>query len=371
MTTPRRATSAIFLVCGTATSSWAPLVPFAKERLGVDEGTLGLILLGLGGGSVVAMPLAGLAIHRWGSRPVIATASVLACAVLPLLAAPPSPLALAATLFAFGAGLGAMDVAMNAQSIAVQHAAGRPIMSGFHALFSIGGLVGAMILTLFLRAGLGVVASATVVATMLLVVALSHRSSLLEDRHATADVSFAIVPQPRVLLLGMLCFISFLAEGAVLDWSAVFLREQLRLDVSVAGVGYAAFSVAMVAGRLTGDGLSHRFGEARLLRLGGALACAGFLVVAALRNVGAALAGFALIGIGASNIVPLLFSASGRVPGVPPSLALATVTTIAYMGLLAGPALVGFVADASSLNVALVVVAVMLALIPLSVRRVT
>jgi predicted MFS family arabinose efflux permease len=241
-------------------------------------------------------------------------------------------------------------------------------MSGFHALFSIGGLAGAMILTLFLRAGLGVVGSAALVAAMLLLVALSHRSSLLDDRHTSADVSFAIVPQPRVLLLGMLCFISFLAEGAVLDWSAVFLREHAGMDRSLAGVGYAVFSVAMVAGRLTGDGLSHRFGDRRLLRTGGAVAALGFLILAAVPSRTAALGGLLLVGVGASNIVPLLFSASGRVPGVPPSLALATVTTIAYAGLLVGPALVGFVADATSLRIALAVVAGMLAIIPIATR---
>lgn len=140
-TAARRATSAIFLVCGTATSAWAPMVPFAKTRLGLDQAALGIILLALGGGSMIAMPLAGVAIQYWGSRPVIVTATVIVCVALPFLAAPMTPLLLACTLLVFGAGLGAMDVAMNAQAIAVQHAAGRSIMSGFHTLFSVGGLV--------------------------------------------------------------------------------------------------------------------------------------------------------------------------------------------------------------------------------------
>ena len=370
MTAARRATSAIFLVCGTATSCWAPMVPFAKTRLAIDEGTLGLILLALGGGSVVAMPIAGIAIHRWGSRPVITLASVIACAILPLLAAPASPLLLAASLFVFGAGLGTMDVAMNAQAIAVQHAIGRPIMSGFHALFSIGGLVGAILLTLLLRAGLSLGASALLMAGLLLIVALAQIPGLLKDRGAASDTTFTIVPSSRVLLLGGLCFISFLAEGAVLDWSAVFLRERQGVDISIAGIGYATFSIAMVAGRLTGDDLAHRFGALRMLVAGGALAAAGFLAVAVSPNTATALAGFIVIGLGAANIVPLLFSASGHVPNVPPSLALATVTTIAYAGLLLGPALIGFVADLTSLPVALAVVAAMLALIPLTARRV-
>ena len=277
----RRATSIIFLICGTAISSWAPLVPFAKANLAVDDAALGLILLALGGGSMVAMPLAGVAIHYWGSRPVIVTTVALACLALPLLAVHVTPAMLAGTLFVFGAALGAMDVAMNAQAIAVQHAAARPIMSGFHAFFSVGGLLGATIMTLMLRAGLSPIASAAGLAVALLALGLSQHASFLPDRGASAvSTTFRIAPSPRVLLLGALCFIAFLAEGAVLDWSAVFLRELRQVDISIAGVGYAVFSVTMIAGRLTGDRLTHRLGAARILRLGGLLCSAGFLCVA-------------------------------------------------------------------------------------------
>jgi predicted MFS family arabinose efflux permease len=366
----RRATSAIFLVCGTATSTWAPMVPFAKDRLGLDEAALGLILLALGGGSIVAMPLAGVAIHYWGSRPVIVAATVVACAALPLLAAAATPLLLACTLFAFGAGLGTMDVAMNAQAIVVQHAARRPIMSGFHALFSVGGLVGAGLVTIFLWVPLSLATTALMIATGLLVLGLSQVSHFLPDRGESAGSSFTLVPSRRVLLLGILCFISFLAEGAILDWSAVFLREIRGMDISIAGIGYAGFSVTMVAGRLTGDAMTHRFGVQRILRNGGSLAVAGFVIAAAVPSAAGALCGFLLFGIGVANIVPVLFSAAGHVPGVPAGVALATVTTIAYAGLLVGPALIGFIADATSLPAAFIVVAGMLAAIPLSAGRV-
>jgi predicted MFS family arabinose efflux permease len=337
------------------------MVPFAKTRLGLDEAALGLILLALGGGSMIAMPLAGMAIHYWGSRPVIVAATIVGCGALPFLAGPISPLLLACTLLAFGAGLGAMDVAMNAQAIAVQHAAGRPIMSGFHALFSVGGLVGAALIAVLLRAGLPLPIAATAIAMVLLAIGLTQQASFIHDRGDTGAGALTIVPKPRVLLLGALCFISFLAEGAVLDWSAVFLRDVHHVDISIAGVGYVVFSVAMVVGRLTGDALTHRFGAARMLWIGGALAAAGFLIAAVVPDAAGALVGFLIFGAGVANIVPVLFSAAGRVPGVPPGVALATVTTIAYAGLLVGPALIGFVADATSLTVAFVVVAGMLA----------
>ena len=362
-TAARRATSAIFLLCGTATSTWAPLVPFAKTRLGLDEAALGLILLALGGGSMIAMPLAGMAIHYWGSRPVIVTSTLVACVALPFLAVPVTPLLLACTLLTFGAGLGAMDVAMNAQAIAVQHVAGRPIMSGFHALFSVGGLLGAALIAGLLRAGLSLPMAALTIAIALVAIGLTQQFHFIHDRGDAGTGTLTIVPKPRVLLLGGLCFISFLAEGAVLDWSAVFLRDVHHVDISIAGIGYIVFSVAMVVGRLTGDALTHRFGAARMLRIGGALAAAGFLIAAIVPSAAGASAGFLIFGAGVANIVPVLFSAAGRVPGVPPGVSLATVTTIAYAGLLVGPALIGFVADATSLAAAFVVVAAMLATI--------
>jgi predicted MFS family arabinose efflux permease len=338
-------------------------VPFAKTRLGLDEAALGLILLALGGGSMIAMPLAGMAIHYWGSRPVIVTSTVMACIALPFLAVPVTPLLLACTLLTFGAGLGAMDVAMNAQAIAVQRVADRPIMSGFHALFSVGGLLGAALIAVLLRAGLSLPMAALTIAIALLAVGLTQQVHFIHDRGDTGTGTLTIVPKPRVLLLGALCFISFLAEGAVLDWSAVFLRDVHHVDISIAGIGYVVFSVAMVVGRLTGDALTHRFGAARMLRIGGALAAAGFLIAAIVPSAAGASAGFLIFGAGVANIVPVLFSAAGRVPGVPPGVALATVTTIAYAGLLVGPALIGFVADATSLPAAFVVVAAMLATI--------
>lgn len=366
----RRATNALFLVCGTATSSWAPIVPFAKTRLGVDEGTLGLILLAFGGGSIVTMPLAGAAIHRWGSRRVAISAALAGCSVLPLLTIATTPALLSLSLFAFGGALGALDVAMNAQAIAIQSALGRSIMSGFHARFSVGGLVGAAVLSALLRADVALPVAVLGIAGTLAVVTLACRARLLLDHGAAAGATLTLVPSRRVVALGALCFISFLAEGAVLDWSAVFLRDLRHVEVSIAGIGYAIFSVAMVTGRLTGDPLTHRFGAERMLAVGAAVAAGGFLIVAGVPGVPAALVGFVLIGFGAANIVPVLFSASGNVPGVPPSVALAGVTTIAYAGLLLGPALIGFVADWTSLPAAFVMVAAMLAVITVTAARV-
>jgi predicted MFS family arabinose efflux permease len=342
------------------------MVPYAKIRLGLDERALGLTLLALGGGSIVAMPLAGVAIHYRGSRPVVAASSLAACLALPLLALAPTATLLGCALFAFGAALGAMDVAMNAQAIAVQQASARPIMSGLHAMYSVGGLAGAALISVLLGAGLTLHVAAVAIALVLLVLALSQQARFIPDGGAPHGATFTIVPSPRVLMLGALCFISFLAEGAVLDWSAVFLRDVRHVDVPIAGIGYAAFSATMVAGRLSGDRVTHRLGTARVLRLGGAIAALGFLAVAVVPWVAGTLAGFMIFGLGVSNVVPVLFSAAGRVPGVPPGIGLATVTTIAYSGLLLGPAMIGLIADVTSLSTAFVVVAGLLAVIAIS-----
>jgi predicted MFS family arabinose efflux permease len=366
----RRATQSMFLICGAATSCWAPMVPFAKTRLGLDDAALGAVLLALGGGSMLAMPLAGVAIHHWGSRPVLAAASLAACVILPWLALPDTTALMAATLFAFGAALGAMDVAMNAHAIVVQRMVERPIMSRFHALFSVGGLLGAATVAMLLRAGFSLPVCACAIALALALTALVEQRHLLSGHREEAGATFTIVPKPAVLLLGALCFISFLAEGAVLDWSAVFLREIRSVDVSLAGVGYGVFSVAMATGRFAGDRITHGIGSRAILRVGSGIAALGFLIAAAAPWAAGTLFGLVLIGFGASNVVPVLFSASGRVPGVPAGIALATVTTIAYAGLLLGPALVGFLAQTTSLPTAFTVLGAMFALVALGANLV-
>jgi predicted MFS family arabinose efflux permease len=177
---------------------------------------------------------------------------------------------------------------------------------------------------------------------------------------ATAQRSMFAMPSGTVILLGLLCLSVFLAEGAMLDWSAVFLRSARGLDISGAGLGYAAFSVAMATGRLFGDRITTALGPTRVVRYGGLVAAAGFVLATSLPWAATSLAGFVLVGLGASNLVPALFSAAGRIPGTAPGISIATVTALGYSGMLAGPAVIGFIADASSLPIALSGIAVLL-----------
>jgi predicted MFS family arabinose efflux permease len=364
-----RATRLIFLVSGIGMASWAPMVPYAKARLGLDDAGLGLVLLAFGGGSMLSMPLVGWLAHRYGNRKVISVAGVLLCMAIPLLAIVPNALMLATTLLYFGAMLGAVDVAMNAHAVEVERRDGRALMSGFHGLFSIGGLVGAAIMSALLALGLPLWAGALAIALPLALIVLGQRSSLLSgvDDAAERAAGFRL-PRGLVLLLGVLCFVSFLAEGSMLDWSAVLLRDFRGFSAASAGIGYACFSVAMAAGRLAGDRAVSRLGPVRTVRIGGGAAAIGFLLTAMAPWPAVSLLGFMLIGLGASNIVPVMFSAAGRLPGNPPAISIAAVTMLGYAGLLSGPALIGFMAHASNLPVALAVVAGLLLLVAGSAR---
>lgn len=341
----------MFLVTGAAMSSWAPLVPYAKMRVGLDDSSLGLVLLCFGCGSLITMPLAGRVVASHGGRLVILSSATLALAMLPMLALASNTLMLASALLLFGAGLGALDVSMNLQAIVVERDAGHSMMSGFHALFSLGGIVGALSMSTMLSLGLPPVAATLAISTALACACMASAPQLLSNRSSEPGPMFGI-PRGIVLLIGALCCACFLIEGAVLDWSAIFLSSTRGLDVARTGLGYAAFSVAMVIGRLTGDRVVSRFGPRSTLTSGALCAALGLAVVALVPDWRVTVIGFMVVGIGCANIVPILFTAAGRQTVMPESLALPAVTTLGYVGLLAGPAGVGLVAGQTSLALA-------------------
>ncbi len=370
----RRATRLIFLVSGIAMSTWAPMVPYVKVRLGLDDAQLGAALLAFGGGSMLSMPFVGWLAHRLDNRTVIMSAGLLMCLALPALAQVSSVTMLVGTLLYFGAMLGAVDVAMNAYAVEVERRSDDRLMSGFHGLFSVGGLSGATLLSGLLALGLALPGAAITIAIALALTVLWLRNGLRSGASSRgvdiARKSHTRMPPTRAWLLGLMCFVSFMAEGSMLDWSALFLRDVRGIASASAGFGYACFSVAMATGRFSGDPLIARHGPVWAVRVGAGVAVAGFLLVACVPLTMAALLGFVLIGLGASNIVPIMFSAAGRLPGAPPAVSIATATTLGYVGLLSGPALIGFVAHASSLSVAFVAVAGLLVLVGLSARMV-
>ncbi len=288
-------TRLLFLIVGIGTAAWAPLVPHVKAQAGLSEAQLGLLLLCLGIGSIAAMPLAGAAAARFGLRPVVLFGTGAIALPLPILANADSAWLLAPCLLLFGAGMGAVDCAMNLQAVAVEKARGRPMMSGFHGLYSLGSLVGALAAGALLFAGLGI-GTTTLLAVAAIAVMFAASWPGILARAATAGGPAFALPRGIVLVIGILCCITFLTEGSVLDWSAVFLSQDRGVDAARATLGYAAFSVTMTAGRLAGDGIVAWLGRRRVLVLGGLCAAAGLALTVLVPAWEAALAGYALVG---------------------------------------------------------------------------
>lgn len=353
----QRATRMVFFMAGFATAAWAALVPFAKYNTGVSDGTLGLLLLCLGGGALVAMPLTGMLTARFGCRRVMVVSVLIFSAILPLLAVTSDARLLALALLLFGIGVGTTDCAMNVQAIIVEKASPRPLMSGFHGFYSVGGIAGAGAMSGMMSLGLS--ASAASLATTIIVLLLLTLCvrGFLTYANPQEGPAFA-VPHGIVLLLGAVCFIVFLAEGAVLDWSAVYLTEYRGLSEARGGLGFACFAATMTLGRLTGDRIVAQLGQQRVVFTGALVAATGILLTVWGGSWELALVGYALVGMGCANIVPVMFSAIGRQSAMPQVLAVPAVTTLGYMGVLAGPASIGGIAHHSSLAVAFIVVAI-------------
>ncbi|MDE1150507.1 MAG: MFS transporter [Azospirillaceae bacterium] len=368
----RLATRLAFLAAGFAMSSWAPLVPYARARLGVDDATLGLLLLCLGIGSVTAMPTIAPLSGRFGTRSVILAGGLGMAAALPLLATVSTVPTLALALLLFGASLGTIDVAMNVHAVAVERESGQPLMSGFHGLFSVGGFAGSGGMTLLLAAGLPPLAAATLCTALVLLALTMAAPRLLSTRAAEGERAPLFVrPHGIVLLLGVLALVTFLTEGALLDWGALLLTDDRGFAAAQAGLGYTLFSLAMTAGRLTGDRVVAALGVRRVMIWGGLTAVAGIIAVLLAPLHILTLGGFLLIGLGAANLVPVLFSAAGRQTVMPPALAVAGMTAIGYAGMLGGPALIGFIAHVVGLPAAFALLAALMMLVPLTARAVS
>lgn len=365
------ATRIIFLIAGTGVSTWAPLVPYAKSRLDVSDAALGGLLLFLGLGSLIAMPLTGALVGKQGCKRVIVCSSLIVMLLLPFMATLASPVALAIALMLFGGAIGTLDVAMNIQAVEVEKAAERTMMSGFHGFYSVGGIAGAGLVSAMLWLGLPPLQAVLAMVILLLLLLLGSQRWLLTERTHQQDTPLFVVPRGWVLFLGLLCFILFLTEGAVLDWSALLLTQERHMPAAQAGLGYAVFSIAMSIGRLTGDRIVSRFSN-RLVLAGGCLCAAlGVLLLISVDNVAIALLSFLLIGFGAANTVPILFSAAGRQTAMPVNMAISAMTTIGYAGILAGPALIGFVVHGFSLVTAFAAIVVLLVAVAASARLVT
>lgn len=355
----RRAVLSIFFINGLILGSWIPHIPLVQEKLSIGEALLGLALLSMALGAVVFMPLSGILSARLGSRQVTTITAFAYCFALPLPILAPSLITLMVSLFIFGACTGAMDVAMNAQAIAVEKRFRKPVMSSFHGFFSLGGLVGAGFGGLVLANGLSSMLHASLICGLMLIgTAITVRHFLPKEADASKESSKLVLPRGPILALSVLAFMVLMAEGAIADWSAVYIKNVLSTGPGLAAAGYAAFSLMMAIGRLTGDRFVANVGPVTITRITSIIAAFGLGAALLINHPIAAVVGFGFVGLGLSNLIPVIFSAAGRVPNVVSSTGIATVATAGYFGFLAGPPIIGFIAELLSLQIALGLVVV-------------
>ncbi|MEZ0070979.1 MFS transporter [Planotetraspora sp. GP83] len=402
----RVAVYGLFLLAGMAIGTWTARIPAIKSGLHLSDGQLSLGLIGIAAGAITGMQVVGRLVDRYGSDRVMIPMALAQGVVLVIPAYVPGLVTLALALFLFGAVHGTLDVAMNANAVVVERAYGKPIMSSFHAVFSIGGFAGAAAGGLFAHAGVSPGVTFAVVGAVVLTIALlSSRWAIRDDprRHTPPPTDTATSPTPTTapatttaatsagptaaeasptpagpaarslgpatvrrrrtagdaLFLGVLAFCCLVGEGASADWSSVYLRDDLGSSPGFAAAGYAAFSIMMTAGRFAGDRLAARLGPVTLVRCCGTLAAAGLMIALLIGRPVAGVIGFGLFGAGLSCIIPQVFSAAGHRDPAQAGRALATVASLGYTGFLAGPVLIGGIAELLTLPYALLVPAVL------------
>ncbi|MEN4540828.1 MFS transporter [Pantoea agglomerans] len=337
------ATRIIFFIAGFITATWAVIVPFARGNTGVNEAQLGTLLLCLGVGALIAMPVTGWLTSRFGCRRVILVAVALVIISTPWLSVLSNPLLLALALLVFGVGIGVTDCAMNIQAILVEKQAEKPVMSGFHGMYSVGGIAGAGFMTLLLAMSFSVLTGCLLAVAAVIIMTLVSAPGLLTYANPAEGPVFA-VPRGSVLIIGIICFAVFLTEGTVLDWSAVYLTDVRAIPASLGGLGYTCFAIAMTVARLTGDRIISSLGRLPVVLGGALIAAAGMAMVTFIASWPLALLGYTLVGAGCANIVPVMFSAAGRQTVMPQAVAVPAITTLGYLGVLSGPAVIGYVA---------------------------
>lgn len=354
--TARIATALVFAIHAAVFASWTPHIPEVKERLGLNEGTLGLALLGAPVGSVVAMLVVGSLVARFGSRRVVLATFLGYAAVSPALGAAWSPAALFAALALWGGFQGALDVAMNSQGIAIEQRYGRPILSSFHAWWSFGAFVGVGLGALAIVAGLRLDVQMIIATVVLVLVSWPLVRLMLDDDHSVDEHKLALPWRDRrVLLLAGVMFGGLLCEGAVGDWAALYLRDSIGVAPQRAGLGYSVFAVTMFLGRVMGDRWVARFGAVKVVAVLAAVGAVGFGSALLVSQFWFALVGFAAMGLGIACVVPVVFSSAAAQSDSHAGQAIAGVATAGWAGFLLGPPLIGLLAHSTSLSTALAV----------------
>jgi MFS family permease len=354
----RWAIALIFFVHGLFWGSWAPHIPLAKERLSTDTGVFGMALLCMALGAMIAMPIAGHLVHRFGSARLTLVTGLCGCIALPFPAIAPALPLFVIALFVFGASLGSMDVAMNAHGLIVERQLKRAVMSGFHGLFSLAGLVGGSAAWLVLDHLPEIWHLLGANLSCLILLLTASRWLLPNEADKDSSVNAFAMPTRATLGLGVLCFLALMAEGSLIDWSGIHLRETLGTSPAFAALAFAFFSGGMAISRFIGDWLRTKLGAVHLVRWSAVAAVLAIVIALSVDDPPIVIMGLTAAGLGLGNIAPVLFAGGGRVEPLAPGRGIAAVTTLGYTGFLVGPPLIGFTAELTGLRLALGLTAV-------------
>ncbi|MEO9336384.1 MFS transporter [Mesorhizobium sp. SB112] len=357
----RWAVASLFFVNGFVTGSWAPQIPVVLKRLGISEFMLGMLILMFGLGALCAMAWCGYLLQRYGSRFVVASFAWVASFGLLMVALAPTLVLVAFAMFFFGGVIGGMDVAMNANAVAVEKKLSRAIMSSSHGFWSLGGFAGGGLGGIFIQT-FGYVAHGAFVAIVALVIVAFAVRKLVGETPALVKSSrkFALASNPLIYLIGLMALFSMVPEGSVLDWAALYLQQERGTNLATAGFAFAAFSATMACMRFMGDGIRNRFGAVNTLRVSSLIAAAGMMVAGLSPWPWLAIFAFAFAGLGIANMVPIAFSAAGNQKGMSSGVALSTVTLMGYSGILVAPSAIGFIGQRTGFGPIFVAVAALL-----------
>ncbi len=367
----RLAVLAAFFTNGALVATWISRIPAIKAKLEMTDSVLGLVLLGTSLGVLTALSISGSLTARFGSGRITLIGAIMMAITIPLLSLAPRPLVLFFGLSVYGAALSMMDVAMNEQAVMVEHNAQKKLMSSFHAGYSVGSLAGSLAGALMASQPKIPLQVHFILASVLfcLLVILMRRHFIIDGKAQKGGIAFSL-PHRSLWLLGLIAFCSILVEVAMGDWSGVYLTQVLNTSSAVAALGFAATSLTMTIGRLMGDFITRSYKPSFVVRVGSAIAILGLLLLVITNSTMVALIGFALVGFGLSNIIPVTYGAAGNTPGLATGIGIAGVATIGYCSVLAGPPMIGFIAEGISLRAAMLAILILLAILPFSARAV-
>ncbi len=354
---PKTAISLYFFFAGLIFSSWASRIPDVKDMFALNEAELGAVLFMLPLGALLALPVAGWVVHRLGSKLASVGSMFLYILLLYLISKAQSVWSMSIVLFLFGVIGNFANIAMNTQGLSVQHLLKKPILSGLHAMWSLGAFLAAAITGWTMSVGYSMEMHFGIVAIAAAVVALFFSFSLIKDVAGEHPQKVLALPNKGLLLMGVICFCVAMSEGAMADWSSLYYRQVVDELGKVSTVGYTAFALCMALGRFFGDRLLQAFGYSTVLKMNGILVFIGMSLALAVNAPEAVIIGFALVGFGVSSVIPIVYMLSAKSKSMAPSAAIAAVSSIGFTGFLFGPPIIGFIAKETGLRMALSIVA--------------